>query len=339
MKERAIEVRVGALIVLAVGLVLGFVVLVGGLSLHPTYTIYVAFENPGGLMTGAPVRIAGVKVGRVAELEFRGGLERRPGEPDGMIRAVAKIEKRYQGSIHDDARFFVTTQSVLGEMFLAIEPGTRSRPVLEDGASVQGTSPPRLDLLLSESYELLHRAYSGLARNEKKVSETLDGLHKTLGLTSTLLETNGPRFARIAENVETLSSDAVVTLKAARERYVDGPQVTRIMNDVERSSQVLGRDLEPLMTDGRSVFADAKKITRAISGEKELSRIQTMADDASATMANAKALVTEARGMVDRVKQGKGTAGALVMDEALYDDISELVRDLKHNPWKLLWKQ
>jgi phospholipid/cholesterol/gamma-HCH transport system substrate-binding protein len=330
---------VGALILLAVGLVLGFVVLMGGLSFQPTYTVYVAFENPGGLVAGAPVRISGVKVGRVAELEFRGGLDRRPGEPEGLIRAIAKIEKRYQSSIHDDARWFVTTHSVLGEMFLAVEPGSRARPVLQDGASVQGVSPPRLDLLLSETYELLHRSVGGLAQNEKKVTETLDGLHKTLTLTSTFLETNGPRLAKVSENVETLSSEAVVTLKAARERYVDGPQVTRIMNDVERSSQVLGRDLEPLMADGRSVLADTKKITRAISGEKELSRIQTMADDASATMASAKALVVEARGMVDRVKQGKGTAGALVMDEALYDDISELVRDLKHNPWKLLWKQ
>jgi phospholipid/cholesterol/gamma-HCH transport system substrate-binding protein len=339
MKQRAIEVRVGALILLAVGLVLGFVVLMGGLSFQPTYTVYVAFENPGGLTAGAPVRISGVKVGRVAELEFRGGLDRRPGEPDGLIRAVAKIEKRYQSSIHDDARWFVSAQGVLGEMFLAVDPGTRSRPVLADGASVQGVSPPRLDLLLSESYELLHRTYRGLSQNEKKITETLDGLHKTLGHTSALLETNGPRFARIAENAETLSAEAVVTLKAARERYVDGPQVTRIMNDVERTSSVLGQDLEPMMQDGRVVLADAKKITRAISGDKELSRIQTMADDASATMANAKALVTDARGMMDRVKQGRGTAGALVMDEALYDDISELVRDLKHNPWKLLWKQ
>jgi phospholipid/cholesterol/gamma-HCH transport system substrate-binding protein len=330
---------VGALILLAVGLVLGFVVLVGGLSFQPTYTVYVAFENPGGLTVGAPVRISGVKVGRIAELEFRGGLERRPGEPDGLIRAVAKIEKRYQSSIHDDARWFVSTLGVLGEMFLEVEPGTRARPVLADGASVQGVSPPRLDLLLSEGYELLHRTYRGLSQNEKKVTETLDGLHKTLGLTSQYLEANGPRMARITENVETLSSEAVVTLKAARERYVDGPQVTRIMNDVERTSHVLGQDLEPLMQDGRSVLGDAKKITRAISGEKELSRIQSMADDASATMADAKALVSEARGIVTRVKQGRGTAGALMMDEALYDDISELVRDLKHNPWKLLWKQ
>jgi hypothetical protein len=151
MKQRAIEVSVGGLILLAVGLVLGFVVLMGGLSFQPTYTVYVAFENPGGLTAGAPVRISGVKVGRVVELEFRGGLDRRPGEPDGLIRAVAKVEKRYQSSIHDDARWFVSARGVLGEMFLAVDPGTRSRSVLPDGASVQGVSPPRLDLLLSKA--------------------------------------------------------------------------------------------------------------------------------------------------------------------------------------------
>ncbi|HVR19066.1 MAG TPA: MlaD family protein [Polyangiaceae bacterium] len=337
MKQRSIEVRVGALILLAVGLVLGFVVVLGGVSFQPTYTIYVVFENPGGLTAGAPVRISGVKVGRIAELEFRGGLDRRPSEPEGLIRAVAKIERRYQSAIHDDARFLVSTQSMLGEMFLAVEPGSRALPTLQDGASVQGISPPRLDLLLSESYDLLHRAYRSLS--QKEVAETLAGLNKTLGLTSELLEKNGPRIERIAANVETLSSEALVTLKAARERYVDGPQMTRILNNVERSSDVVARDLEPLMTDTKGVLSDAKKITRAISGERELSRIETLADDASATVSGAKALVTDARGLMDRMKHGRGTAGALVMDEALYDDLSELIRDLKHNPWKLIWKE
>jgi phospholipid/cholesterol/gamma-HCH transport system substrate-binding protein len=27
------------------------------------------------------------------------------------------------------------------------------------------------------------------------------------------------------------------------------------------------------------------------------------------------------------------------MDEALYDDLQEMLRDLKHNPWKFFWKQ
>jgi phospholipid/cholesterol/gamma-HCH transport system substrate-binding protein len=27
------------------------------------------------------------------------------------------------------------------------------------------------------------------------------------------------------------------------------------------------------------------------------------------------------------------------MDEQLYDDIQELARDLKHNPWKFFWRE
>ena len=34
-----------------------------------------------------------------------------------------------------------------------------------------------------------------------------------------------------------------------------------------------------------------------------------------------------------------GSVGALVMDEAIYDDLQEMVRDLKHNPWKFLWRE
>ena len=54
---------------------------------------------------------------------------------------------------------------------------------------------------------------------------------------------------------------------------------------------------------------------------------------------SAKTAAIDAEELIRRVKQGQGTAGALLRDEALYDDLSELVRDLKHNPWKLMWKQ
>jgi phospholipid/cholesterol/gamma-HCH transport system substrate-binding protein len=208
MKQRALEVRVGALILVAFAMLGAFVVVMGGVSFEPTYTVYVSFQNPGGLVEGAPVRISGVRVGRVDSLEFRGGLDRRAGEPDSIIRAVTKIERRYQSSIHDNARWFVTAQGVLGEMFLAVDPGSPDRPVLHDGAVVRGISPPRLDLLLSESYELLHGAYRAFTENEKKIAETFDGLHRTLGASGDFLEKNGPRLTRVVENAETLSVEA-----------------------------------------------------------------------------------------------------------------------------------
>src|SRR6204780_686477 len=123
-QERSIEVKVGALILVSMVILGGFILVMGGLSFEKTYTVYVDFDNPGGLQTGAAVRIAGVKVGSVKTLEFRGGkLDPRTGR-HVLVRADVEIEQRVRDSIHDDADFYVTTIGVLGEQFLAIDPGT-----------------------------------------------------------------------------------------------------------------------------------------------------------------------------------------------------------------------
>ncbi|HEV8548175.1 MAG TPA: hypothetical protein VGQ57_04085, partial [Polyangiaceae bacterium] len=190
----------------------------------------------------------------------------------------------------------------------------------------------------SESYELLHRAYRGLHDNEAKISETFDALHRTLGLAGNVIEHNEEKVDHIVTNADILSTNAVETLKSARERYVDGAQVTRIMNNVERSSEA-ARDLGPMLADGRAVLGDAKKITKALAGDEQLAALGSVTRDVGAAAKSARSAAADAEDLVKRVKQGQGTAGALMRDEALYDDLSELVRDLKHNPWKLLWKQ
>jgi phospholipid/cholesterol/gamma-HCH transport system substrate-binding protein len=42
--------------------------------------------------------------------------------------------------------------------------------------------------------------------------------------------------------------------------------------------------------------------------------------------------------MVDKMSRGEGTVGALLQDEEVYDDLKELIRDLKRHPWKLIWE-
>jgi phospholipid/cholesterol/gamma-HCH transport system substrate-binding protein len=278
-------------------------------------------------------------VGRVTELEFLGGKDPHPARSDALIRAVAKIETRYASAIHDDARWYVTIQGVLGEMFLAVDPGSRNRPIIKDGAEVRGISPPQLDLLLSEGYELLHKSYRALSDHEQKIGETFTGLHRTLTLTGNFLEKNGPKLERMIDNTDALTTDARQTLAAARERYVDGPQITRIMNNVERSSQVASDHLAPLLRDGSAVLADTRKITNVLAQDAQLEKIASISRDVGDAAATAKATANDAQVLMARVKQGQGTAGALLSDEALYDDIKELVRDLKHNPWKILWKE
>lgn len=334
------EVKVGVLIVIALSLLAGFVVVMGGLSFQPTYAVYVDFDNPGGLKSGAPVRIAGVKVGRVAALEFRGGkVGAKSPEREALIRVSATLENQFKTAVHEDAKWFVTTQGVLGEFYLAVDPGSPDRPVLKDGSIVRGVSPPRLDLLLSETYELLHRAYLGISENELKISATFDDLHRTLKGTGDFFERNGPKLDRVVDDVQAMTTDAHDTLLAARQKYVDNPQITHILGNADALSSTLAANLPPLLEEGRKAAGDTSRLLDALTSKTQLDHYAAITRDVADAAGQAKIAARDAQELVRHVKQGKGTVGAFVMDEAVYDDVQELLRDLKHNPWKLFWRE
>jgi phospholipid/cholesterol/gamma-HCH transport system substrate-binding protein len=51
------------------------------------------------------------------------------------------------------------------------------------------------------------------------------------------------------------------------------------------------------------------------------------------------AILETAEEIVATIRRGEGTVGALLMDEQIFDDLKELIRDLKHNPWKFFWRE
>lgn len=337
---RSIEVKVGILILTAVGLLAAFILVMGGVNFQPTYPIFVEFDNPGGLQTGAPVKIAGVKVGKIADIQFRGGeVNAKTGHRDPLVRIRVLIEKRFQGSVHENSLFYVTTQGVLGEQFLAIEPGSSDRPVLPENAVVRGLDPPRLDMLLAEGYELLHSTVSAMRENREQISEAFDGLRKTLKGTGTFFDKNQDKLERIVTNVEQITVDADDTIKGAKAKFVENPQVDRILTNVDSATAAVSRDAPPLLADAKETMANAKRLSATVGGEAEQAQIKQAIRDVAEVASRAKTATADAQAIVAQIKRGKGTVGAVVMDEQLYDDIQELARDLKHNPWKFFWRE
>ena len=51
-----------------------------------------------------------------------------------------------------------------------------------------------------------------------------------------------------------------------------------------------------------------------------------------------KELADSASVVVARLKEGRGTIGKLLVDESIYDNLDDLVADIKAHPWKLLHK-
>ncbi len=336
---RSIEVKVGLLILAALALLAGFILVMGGINFQPTYEIIVGFDNPGGLQGGAPVKIAGVKVGKVTAMEFYGGKEKDGDQPRALVRALVDVEKRYQKEIHDNATFYITTQGVLGEQFLAIEPGSVDRPFLEDGAIVRGLDPPRLDRLIAESYDLLHTTVAALRQHRPQIREAFDGLTKTLKGTGEFFDRNQDRLDTIAGNVEQITDEGVKTVEAARLKYVENPALDRIIVHIDHLTATAARDVPVLLDQGQKTLGGAQKIVNTFSNDAELARIKAMLADLSATTKSARAASADAQAVAAHMKQGRGSVGALVMDEQLFDDLQELARDLKHNPWKFFWKE
>lgn len=346
--SRSIEVKVGILMLTALGLLAAFILVMGGINFQPTYSVYVNFDNPGGLQTGAPVKIAGVKVGKIDEIQFRGGkVDEATGRREPLVRIKVQIEKRYQDSVRENSLFYVTTQGVLGEQFLAIEPGSSDSPVLDEKSeAVRGLDPPRLDLLLAEGYELLHSTVTALRSNKKEIGETFDALRITLKATGSFFGENGDKIKTILDNAEEASAEGTKLIKGVNEKFVENPKVDNILDNVDSITTNLKRDTPGLLADARVTLGDArvavantKRFTEAVASEEQTTKIKKAVDGTVALVDKANVMANDAQYVVTQMRKGRGTVGALLMDEQLFDDLQEMVRDLKHNPWKFFWRE
>ncbi len=336
--ERSIEVKVGLLVLVGVGLLAALVLVMGGLSLGKKFTIAVDFNNPGALQSGAPVKIAGVRVGSVDRLEFRGN---RPDPTTGrsaLVRVYASVDDRYRSELRNDAAFYVTTQGVLGEQFLAIDPGTHTQPPLRLDRPVEGIDPPRIDLFVARAYSLLDDTVTALRSNRRQIGSMVDDLAGVLSNTHQILARNGTRIDALLVDADTAIRDADGLVNAARAQYVDGPRVRRIVQRADNILAVIERDLPPLARDARSLTSRLDRIAAGV-GDAQIEDLRTTLRQVRTLTERANTIAGDVQTVSARVRSGQGTVGALLMDEELYDDLQEMVRDLKHNPWKFFWRE
>ena len=254
------------------------------------------------------------------------------------MRAKISVQEKVKSTIHDDADFYVTTQGVLGEQFMQIDPGTPTRPILAENAIVKGIDPPRLDLFLAKAYELLDTTVNGINNNRQLLSDmavNAAGLMKNL---NGVLGDNRDRINRTMENLEKLSTEANALTHDARTR-IDDPRVDRTLTNIDAISGDIRKDSAPMLKDAREALANANRATAVIGSEEQAAKLKKSFEDLAELASRADATAADAQAIVQHIKKGEGTVGALVMDEEVYDDVQEMLRDLKHNPWKFLWRE
>ena len=83
------------------------------LSFADSYTVTARFDNIGGLKPRAPIKSAGVVVGRVGEITFD--------DQTFQAQVEFKLDRRY--AFPKDSIAKILTSGLLGEQYVGLEPG------------------------------------------------------------------------------------------------------------------------------------------------------------------------------------------------------------------------
>ncbi|KQQ88528.1 outer membrane lipid asymmetry maintenance protein MlaD [Massilia sp. Leaf139] len=131
MHRKIIDVWVGLFVLLGAAAVLFLALQAGNmssLSFAETYAVTGKFDNIGGLKPQAPVKSAGVVVGRVGDISF----------DDTTYQAMVRLDLDPSYKFPKDSSLKILTAGLLGEQYIGIEPGGDTKNLV-DGDRINRT--------------------------------------------------------------------------------------------------------------------------------------------------------------------------------------------------------
>lgn len=294
------SIRVGLFFILGVALIW---VVFEALGHKPVfgdkgYPMVARFQSLKQLAPGDEIRMAGVKIGQVAET--------RLGE--GAVEAVLTIDSGVQIPVDSVGR--IAAAGLLGNSFLSLDLGTHSLGYHQPGATLQTVEAIDLNDVLIRVGE-----FSG------KMETMIDNLSSTLsGLSGSDV---GGIFsnlnALVTENRENLAA-SMVHLRSVSEKMDRGEgTLGRLLNDPALYEEVLAavEDIRLASAQATRLTEDAADIFGTIrQGKGALGTLvydEAIGEQIAATMTNLRAIS-------DKLNQGEGTLGKLLTDESLYLD-------------------
>lgn len=295
------ETKVGILAAFAIALlIIGYNFLKGNSIFSNETVVYAKYAQVDGLAVSKPVLINGYQIGRVAALEL---------QPDATIRATLKINGKYEIPKNTVARLEST--DLLGSKAIVLTLGN-SKEFIEDG-----------DYLTTNIEKGLMETIQPVQKKAEKIIAKMDSILSSVNmiLNPNLQKNIDRSFTSIASTLTALESTS---------RKVD-------MMVGSESSKVAS-----ILSNVESITANFK--TNGARIDAVMRNLNTVTDRVAAvqfeqTVNNANKAVADLQGIIDGVKSGKGTLGALLNDQQMYENLNNasknldaLMIDLKANP-------
>jgi len=348
-KETAIEVKVGALVLFATALLVAFVFLLGDVRFGDQFEVHVQFDTAAGLKPGADVAISGIDVGNVRSVEFEKNDDPEMGLPAVAVEVTLNVDEQYADAIREDSQFYITTRGVLGEPYVEIATASFDAPAVQSGDVLRGSDPPRMEIILEQATEVLETVLDMLRDDHEEVGNLVVHASEFFEVVGGAVADNRETVDSALHGLDTTTSEAGQFLTMLNSSMgEDGQRLQAIVGDVESASRSarnisgqLDGDLAPIMDDVSETAASARNISD--SAERIIvdneGRILASIENVETTTENLEHVSDDAVDLMQGVQDGEGTIGALMVDREVYEDLRDITRTIKQQPWRILWKE
>ncbi len=364
------QLRVGILMMAALAiLILTIFAVSGDITFFRKKTIVKTFmPNVDGLHKGAEVRLSGVKIGSVREINFNSKIPTDNKALDN-IEIVMEISGKLNGveaieRIRTDSVAILKGAGVLGDNIIDISPGTTGgQPILNnsyiksyanksvgDIINTSQTAMSNLNTITDNIKDVTAniRAGEGSVGRFLKDDAIYSNLNKTVlqaeALMASIRKGEGTAGKFISNPELYDKANALVSdFKGTAE------QIKAMMAEVNEGKGTVGK----LLKD-EEIYKRANAIlTKFDTATEKLNSVIAKVERGEGTVGrllnedkiyqDAREAIASFKAMSDNLQKGEGTAGKLLKDDTLYRNLNEtsaemtkLLYDLRQNPKKYL---
>lgn len=339
------QLRVGALVLVAVAVLVGLIFLMtgstGGPFAHKT-KLRSYFNNAAGTKIGAPVTLEGVTIGNVSNIRIV--PERNP----NPVEVTMEVSPKYLYALHTDSTAAIAQAGVLGDSYVDISSEKATGPPPAENSELRSSGAPSIEDVIRTSDVSLENL-NGLLKRVDTLIDTLNSEHGTAGKFI-----NDPglynKIGKIADNLDVITEDMAQGKGSLGKLIADDTLYTKansavdslnlIVADLNAGKGTAGKLLkdETLYNNLNATVANTNQIIADINaGKGSLGKLAK--DEAFAKRLDD--TVSRLDDILNSVEAGKGTLGQLVVNRSLYDHLDQtmdqsqqLVKGMREDPKK-----
>jgi phospholipid/cholesterol/gamma-HCH transport system substrate-binding protein len=306
------ELKIGIIVAVAIGLfIYGFNFLKGVNVLKNETKIYAVFKYNDGLLEASPLLLNGFKIGQINKLQ----LIRR----DTSYEILATFILTEKISIPKNSIARLISQDLLGTKAVSIEIGNSSTPI-NNGDTLTTAYQENLTNAVRAELQPLKEKISGLVGSMDSVVQIVNEIMNR-DVRKNLIES----FSSIKNAVIALeqSTGKINTLMDEQQGAI--ASIIMRINSITKN-----------ISDNNDKISGIIENFEAITDSVARSNIKQ-------TIESTNRALSQANVLLDEITKGQGTAGKLIKDPALYNNLNQsakdldmLLKDLRYNPERYL---